>query len=48
MAAATCGACTQEKNFYLVVGNTVESFTLSGFEKIDDIVLGSIEPAALD
>lgn len=36
------------EKFYLVVGNTVESFTLSGFEKIDDIVLGSIEPAALD
>ena len=25
--------------FYLVEGNTVESYTLSGFEKIDDIVL---------
>lgn len=25
--------------FYLVSGNTVESYTLSGFEKIDDIVL---------
>ena len=25
--------------FYLVVGNTVQSFTMNGFEKIDDIVL---------
>ena len=36
------------ERFYLVVGNTVESYTLSGFEKIDDIVLGSIEPLAAD
>ena len=25
--------------FYLVAGNTVQSFTMNGFEKIDDIVL---------
>lgn len=36
------------ERFYLVVGNTVESYTLSGFEKIDDIVLGSIEPLAVE
>lgn len=28
-----------EDTFYLISGNTVESYTLSGFEKIDDIVL---------
>lgn len=28
-----------DDTFYLVSGNTVESYTLSGFEKIDDIVL---------
>lgn len=27
------------ETFYLVAGNTVESFTLNGFEKIDDLVL---------
>lgn len=27
------------ETFYLIAGNTVESYTLSGFEKIDDIVL---------
>ncbi len=36
------------EKFYLIVGNTVESYTLSGFEKIDDIVLGSIEPVAVE
>ena len=36
------------ERFCLVVGNTVESYTLSGFEKIDDIVLGSIEPLAVE
>lgn len=36
------------ERFYLVVGNSVESYTLSGFEKIDDIVLGSIEPLAVE
>ena len=27
------------ERFYLVAGNTVESYTLSGFEKLDDLVL---------
>ena len=27
------------ETFYLVAGNTVESFTLIGFEKLDDLVL---------
>lgn len=36
------------ETFYLIAGNTVESYTLSTFEKIDDIVLGSIEPVASD
>lgn len=27
------------ETFYLVAGNTIESFTLNGFEKIDDLVL---------
>ena len=27
------------EHFYLVAGNTVESYTLSDFEKLDDIVL---------
>ena len=36
------------EKFYLIAGNTVESYTLAGFEKIDDIVLGSIEPASVE
>lgn len=43
----TRGLYAGEK-FYLIVGNTVESYTLSGFEKIDDIVLGNIEPIAME
>ncbi|HIZ13187.1 MAG TPA: beta-propeller domain-containing protein [Candidatus Mediterraneibacter stercorigallinarum] len=34
--------------FYLIVGNTIESYTLAGFEKIDDIVLGNVEPVAIE
>lgn len=43
----TRGLYAGEK-FYLVAGNTVESYTLSGFEKIDDIVLGSAEPIIME
>lgn len=27
------------ERFYIVCGNTVESYTMDGFEKVDDIVL---------
>ena len=43
----TRGLYAGEK-FYLIAGNTIESYTLAGFEKIDDIVLGSIEPIAME
>ena len=43
----TRGLYVGEK-FYLIVGNTVESYTLSGFGKVDDIVLGNIEPIVME
>ena len=43
----TRGLYAGEK-FYLIVGNTIESYTLAGFEKIDDIVLGNVEPVAIE
>lgn len=43
----TRGLYAGEK-FYLIVGNTIESYTLAGFEKIDDIVLGSIDPVVME
>lgn len=34
--------------FYLIAGNTIESYRLADFGKIDDIVLGSVEPVIME